>query len=177
VIEVLQVESEFSQLRDLYDDVAPAAVLEIGSYQGGTLKEWLTLGDPLRVVAVDLHHVNPDAYQGWRQEHTFLQVVTGDSKSPHVRAQIEEFAPYDWAFIDGDHAAEGVVNDAAFVLPLMRLGGHLAFHDLVGGDDCPDYAPGRVVDELENQGYEVQRFIEPGPSLVAHGIGVVRIPD
>src|SRR4051812_5335633 len=46
VIEVLQVETEFAQLRGLYEKVSPACVLEIGTYQGGTLREWLTRGDP-----------------------------------------------------------------------------------------------------------------------------------
>src|SRR4051812_26148854 len=176
MIEVLQVETEFAQLRALYEKVAPAGVLEIGTYQGGTLREWLTHGDPLRVVAVDINHVNPDLYEGWRQPHTFLQVVTGDSRSLEVKAQIEEFAPYDWAFIDGEHGPQGVGPDAATVLPLMRPGGYLAFHDIVGDVRCPVYAPGLVVDELEAKGYEVSRFVEGGVGEAAHGIGVVRIP-
>src|SRR3954471_3636820 len=88
MIEVLQVETEFAQLRALYEKTSPAGVLEIGTYQGGTLREWLTHGDPLGVVAVDIDHVNPGLYEGWRQPHTFLQVVTGDSRSPEVKAQI-----------------------------------------------------------------------------------------
>jgi len=176
VIEVLQVESEFSQLRALYEKAQPAGVLEIGTYQGGTLREWLTLGDPLRVVAVDVNHVNPHQYEDWRQPHTFLHVVTGDSRDPDVKAQIEEFAPYDWAFIDGEHHALGVVPDAAMVLPLMRSGGHLVFHDIIGDLACPVYAPGLVVDELEEKGYEVVRFVEGGVGESAHGIGVVKIP-
>ena len=177
MIEVLQVETEFAQLSALYQKVSPAGVLEIGTYQGGTLREWLIHGDPLRVVAVDIDHVNPELYEEWRQPHTFLQVITGDSHSPEVRAQIEEFAPYDWAFIDGDHGDHGVRPDADFVLPLMRPGGHLVFHDLVGDRTQSSYAPGQVVDALENQGYEVMRFIDRFYDSSAHGIGVVRIPE
>jgi len=176
VIEVLQVETEFARLRDLYDEVAPAAVLEIGSYQGGTLREWLTFGDPLRVVAVDIDHVNPDLYEEWRQPHTFLNIVTGESTSDHARAQIEELAPYDWAFIDGDHGEHGVMADTRMVRPLMQHGSYLVYHDIVGDMACPVYAPGLIVDQFESEGYEVTRFVDGGIGHAAHGIGVIRIP-
>jgi cephalosporin hydroxylase len=175
MIEVLQVETELTQLLTLYADVAPKAVLEIGTYQGGTLKEWLTVSTPKRVVAVDTDHVNPDEYEAWRSEETQLYVIEGDSTDDHVRSRITEFSPYDWVFIDGDHGHAGVTADTSLALMVLESG-YLVYHDIIGDMNCPVYAPGLIVDGFEAQGYEVTRFVEGGIGEAAHGIGVVKIP-
>lgn len=52
-MEVLQIQSELAQVLELYRDRRPKRVLEIGTWQGGTLREWMS-GDPDLVVSVDL---------------------------------------------------------------------------------------------------------------------------
>jgi predicted O-methyltransferase YrrM len=176
-MEVLQVQSELDEMADLYDQLAPSRVLEVGVWQGGTLREWLTLGNPDLLVAVDLTHPNEDEYRLWRYLRIDLHVIHGNSWDEHVKAQVREHAPYDWAFIDADHGPVGVRNDTDLVLPLMRPGGILAFHDIVAGSGYQgEYAPATVVNELERAGYTVDRIIDAAPHPEAHGIAIVHIP-
>lgn len=44
----------------------------------------------------------------------------------YLKSCTEEF---DFIYIDGDHSAEGVYNDASFAFPLLKSGGILAFDD------------------------------------------------
>jgi predicted O-methyltransferase YrrM len=170
---MLQVASEFDQLADIYAEMRPTAVLEIGVYQGGTLKVWLERCDPdATVVAVDNLHINRDAYAEWTQPGTELVVIEGVSQDSHTIAQMRSHAPYDFIFVDADHGYGCVRADAEVCLPLVARGGVLAFHDLVA-DDGSVYGPGMVVDELERAGHLVERFVEPGTAPAAHGIGVV----
>ena len=54
--EVLQVESELAQMVALYRERKPARVLEIGSWDGGTMRVWLTEAAPYaKIAAVDLN--------------------------------------------------------------------------------------------------------------------------
>lgn len=172
--EVLQVASELEQMRRLYQDEKPRRVLEIGCWDGGTLREWLTYGYPELVVAVDLEHSNREAYETWRQPNTALHIYTGSSLLPEQQQAINRHAPYDWALIDGDHSDHGVRTDFDTVLPNMRAGGLVLLHDITpaaGSSDCP---VGRLFGELGER-FETWEFADPAPAPWTRGIGVVRV--
>jgi spermidine synthase len=62
-MEVLQIPSELEQALALHAKVKPRRVLEIGCWDGGTLREWLTAKPaPELVVAVSLEHRQPERY-------------------------------------------------------------------------------------------------------------------
>lgn len=167
---------ELDALLEVYRAANPRRVLEIGCWDGGTLREWLTQLTPEIVVAVDLEHRNPKAYERWRQPETELVVITGSSWDAKVVKQIRAHAPYDWAFIDGDHGDYGVRRDVATVRPLVSPGGHMVLHDIQAGSDFDGvYPPGVVLAELEAAGYETERFVFSNPQRWSHGIGVVRM--
>lgn len=175
VFEVLQVPSELEQMRRLYQDENPKRVLEIGCWDGGTLREWLTHAAPELVVAVDLEHSNREAYEAWRQKGTALHVYTGSSLLGEQQDAIRRHAPYDWALIDGDHSDHGVRTDFETVLPCMRAGGVILLHDITpaaGTADCP---VGRFFGEL-SETFETWAFQDPTPAPWTRGIGVVRVP-
>ena len=173
--EMLQVASEFDQLEALYRELKPSRVLEIGVWQGGTLKVWLDGCDPeATVVAVDNLHVNREAYYDWKGLATELIVVHGISQDANTVRHMKSYAPYDFIFIDADHGYGSVRADCDNCLPLLAPGGVLAFHDLVAGVTGHTYPPGQVVNELEADGYSVRRFIDHAGSPEAHGIGVVQ---
>lgn len=175
-LEVLQVTSELEQMRRLYQKKNPKRVLEIGCWDGGTLREWLTHGYPEVVVAVDLEHTNRDAYESWRQPNTALHVYTGASQLPEQQQAINRHAPYDWAFIDGDHSDHGVRTDFETVLVCMRAGGLILLHDVTPAAGDAATPPGRLLDELADQDYETWVFADRQPAPWTRGIGVVRIP-
>ena len=175
-MEVLQIPSELARMLDLYRERKPKRVLEIGVWDGGTLKEWLTQTTPEVVVAVDLDHKNRQAYLEWRHENTSLYWYAGISQEPEQIKSIEAHAPYDWVFIDGDHGAWGVGIDVQTCLPLVSDGGLMLLHDIDGGTHYEgDYAPRLEFERLAGLGYETWEYVDPEGVPWAHGIGVVQL--
>lgn len=174
-MELLQVEAEFSQLLELYRKAKPRRVLEIGSWDGGTLKEWLA-GEPTVAVAVDLEHrQEPKVYEQWRKPGTTLHRVTGSSQDAKVKDLVRYLGPYDWLFVDGDHTEPGVRNDVDLARSCAADGAIMVLHDIergVGNEGDP--APRNVFEELQAEGLKTVEFVErPYAGHWAHGIGVV----
>lgn len=139
-IVTLQRKVELDRMMDVYREENPRRVLEIGTFQGGTLREWLKTS-PDVVVCIDwvLHDVemaDPDDYfvplwKKWaKSAGSTLVVLEGRSEDPAIAAQAEEFAPFDWLFIDADHRYEAVKSDYEMYRPMVRPGGVVGFHDL-----------------------------------------------
>lgn len=177
-IEVLQVPSELDKMMTLFRERKPKRILEIGSWDGGTIREWLT-NAPAKatVVAVDLDHRNREEYETWRDPDTTLALFTGESQSAEAVEFMQIHGPYDWALIDGDHTDAGVRADLANVRPLIRKGGLMILHDVaLGAAGEGDDAPRRVLEELREEGLKITEFVEePYEWNWAHGIGVVQL--
>ena len=174
--EVLQIPEELEPMLDLYRERKPKRVLEIGCWDGGTLKHWLTEHTPELVVAVDLEHRNREHYDEWRSPKTDLWVYTGQSQdAPQVEA-MRSHAPYDWVFIDGDHGDWGVSVDVETCLPLVREGGLMLLHDIEAGTDFGGdmYAPRKELLKLAED-RETWEYVVPERQPWAHGIGVVQL--
>lgn len=56
----------------------------------------------------------------------------GKSNEQHVLDVVNQHAPYDMIFVDGEHAYEGVKEDYEKYYPLVKQGGVIAFHDTKG---------------------------------------------
>lgn len=173
-IDVLQVPSELAQMVSLCRLRRPRRILEIGSWQGGTMRVWLTQS-PEIVVAVDLDHQREEMYERWRSSATQLEVITGDSLSDEVKERVRRHAPFDWMFIDGDHTEAAVRSDVALALECASPGALLLLHDVqlgAGGEGEP--GPRIVLEEFRAGGHEVAEYVEqPYDGRWAHGIGVV----
>lgn len=175
-MELLQIASEFAPVEKLYRDLAPTSVLEIGCWDGGTLKVWLEgCGPDATIVAVDPAHRNPDAYPGWTRPDTNLVVIDGYSQEHNVIRQVAEHAPFDWVFIDGDHADAPVRSDVHAFMPMVRPGGFMLLHDITPQAGDQSTPPGVLLDELEAAGREVERFEEINGDPWSHGIGLVHL--
>jgi predicted O-methyltransferase YrrM len=175
-VELLQVASELEPMMELYRERKPSRVLEIGCWDGGTLKEWLTQHTPDIVVAVDLDHRNRDAYPEWTHRDTQLVVGVGQSQGTPMIELMRRNAPYDWVFIDGDHGDWGVMTDVDTCRPLVRAGGLMLLHDIQAGSDyaAGDYPPRKVLQRMSVD-HETWEYVEAGSHPWAHGIGVVQL--
>lgn len=177
-MEVLQVPSELESMMRLHAEKKPTRLLEIGCWDGGTLREWLT-NAPAKatVVAVDLEHRNRDAYAEWTKPDTSLVLGTGNSQADDMVQLIRDLAPYDWVFVDGDHEYWAAKHDVDVTLPLINPGGVLALHDITPPDGMGTYPPGVILEELGTNGYRTERYQDLSPAPWARGIGICHIPE
>ena len=180
IVGVGQVPAELDKVCSLYREKKPRRVLEIGTWYGGTLRKWLQHAQPnATVVAVDLDHVNPGAYEGWMQRGTRLVVLTGDSQDEAIQEQIRAQGPYDWIFIDGDHEEDGVDADVRFARSVASPGAMILLHDIdPGGSDTT--GPRAAFARLQLEGLRTSEIIERAegtgyPAASAHGIGVIHL--
>ncbi len=174
MMEVLQIQSELDRMLELRDLLRPRRILEIGCWDGGTLREWLAANPrPQKVVAISLEHRQPGAYPGWTQKGTKLVVGTGDSKSHEMVELIRLHSPYDWAFIDGDHGEDAIRHDVAVVMPLLVKGGVMLLHDITPGSEPGTDGPLKVFKELQADGHRTEVFDVEERYPWSAGIGVV----
>jgi len=152
LIQPVQVPSELHRFGEIVASICPKKVLEIGTFQGGTLCILARLSAPrATIISIDL----PGGEFGGGQSkvrsllyHTFgksfqrMHLIRGDSHSEEVAARVRRITQsLDVLFIDGDHTYEGVEQDFLSYSPLVRRGGIVAFHDIA---EHPEKAGGDV---------------------------------
>lgn len=152
-VPILQNEWEFEQLLEIYKKHKPEHLIEIGTFFGGTLYHWLKENDNLKsVICVDLPIGKDDGrydqmidsrkkWDDWVMEstvtpHNFYD-IKGDSTSINVYNRVHHVSlnhhdKADFLFIDGDHSYEGVKSDYENYQDLVRPGGLVVFHDVIG---------------------------------------------
>lgn len=151
---------EIGALWDLVTHNRHSRVLEIGSLFGGTLWWWSHLPEIETLVSVDLPSSWPQVRDGVREARThwhdwfsprveFID-IQANSRDPQTVEALRPLAPFDFAFIDGDHSYEGVKSDWLMYSPLIRRGGLVAFHDTWPNHDRHEPGVVRWVDELRH---------------------------
>jgi predicted O-methyltransferase YrrM len=177
-VPIFQWEQEFTQLLDVYRELAPRRVLEVGTFHGGTLYHWLTNApDGATVVTVDSYAAGVDnrhLYDGWTPEGVTLQVIAGRSAAESTVMEAKAWAPYDFIFIDAGHYYTEVKADWEAYLPLAQKGAVVAFHDILTHPAHPEIDVGRLWAEIKGD-FETEEFVA-NPDAEWGGIGVVRLP-
>jgi len=133
LIRPLQVPSELNRFAQIVASIRPKRVLEVGTFQGGTLCILARLSAPCAtIISVDL----PGGKFGGGQSkvrslpyHTFgkmfqsMYLIRGDSHSEEVAARVRHITQFlDVLFLDGDHTYDGVKHDFLSYSPLVRPG-------------------------------------------------------
>jgi cephalosporin hydroxylase len=162
---VFQRPAEFDQLLALYLEKRPRRVLEIGTYYGGTLKQWLRRGWAERVVAVDLFlpRYDPRTKAGeWAQESGVEFVAfAGNSHDPAIVEAVRQLGPFDWICIDADHYYAPALRDWVNYGAMCAPGGVVVLHDIVA---CPVRHPEIEVPklwaEIKADGHRTIEFVE-----------------
>lgn len=144
-------------------------VLEVGSYLGGTLKQWVNNGSKgTTFISIDTnvtqdivdiypHVVLTDdsivkTWETWLDGDMKLVAIRDSSHSQEAFNKLLSVTKYiDFLYIDGDHSYEGVKSDFITYGPLVRKGGIIAFHDIsvYQGDVCVS----KLWDEIQKAGY------------------------
>jgi predicted O-methyltransferase YrrM len=183
LIRPLQVPSELHRFAEIVASICPKRVLEIGTFQGGTLCMFARLSAPrATIVSIDL----PGGKFGGGQSrlrsllyHMFgklfqrMHLIRGDSHSEEVSAKVRDITQcLDTLFIDGDHTYEGVKHDFLSYSPLVRPGGIVAFHDIAEHAQETDCYVSRFWNEVKNS-YRYEEIIE-NPEQ-GWGIGVLYV--
>lgn len=175
---VFQHPAEMEWMLALFRERQPKRILEIGTYYGGTLKQWL-LHAPRRanVVSVDTYAIsqadNRSKYAAWAaQSKATVHVIVGDSQDATTVAQAAQHGPYDWIFIDGNHYYGPAANDWRNYGTLCASGGVVVFHDIVDNRIAhPEIEVARLWAEIKAEGYVTDEYVD-GNGLWG-GIGVV----
>lgn len=144
-----QDDREIAECLKVYQSLSPRRkILEIGSAWGDTLKMWIEHAEPkATLVSVDILFAPGDHRRDEQiRQHTevwpalarsfghFLSVFESSSHDPAVIEVVRGILPsVDWLFIDGDHTYEGCRADFENYAPLVRPGGIIVIHDIIGG--------------------------------------------
>ncbi len=120
---------------------AEAVVVEIGLQWGrsSSLVAQAALAQGFMHIGIDPFVDPPEARLALvklmdRFGHKFI-LVKEHSQTLHGRFHMD----VDLALIDGDHSPEGVENDVRLLMPLVKPGGYLLFHDY--GVSLPNVYP------------------------------------
>ena len=114
------------------------SILEVGSRFGFTLLDLAQGMGGRRIVAVDWPSVgdwgSPGSEEVLKENAETLRgmgfdvhLFIGDSKDPEIVQAVQELGPYDFGFIDGDHAYQGVKADWLNYGPFCK---QVVFHDI-----------------------------------------------
>lgn len=172
-VPISQYKGEFSELLKLFKLAEPHSVLELGTHYGGTLYQWFQLtGHGDRIVAVDDYHVNKDQYGGWNAGQEFY-LVLGKTQNEDIVNAVRNYGPYDFIFIDADHAYASVKSDweqyGSMTNPYRNS--LVVFHDIM---PHPNTEVDQLWAEIKNHYMHWEFVSEPEQS--GCGLGVIMIP-
>ena len=161
------------------------AIMEIGTWTGGTLYLWSRLAEPnATLISVDFPPKPDDPALVERFSRFVLPgqrlvCLREDSHALSTREKIEHLL---WdqrlslLFIDGDHKYEGVKHDYEMYSSLVRSGGLIIFHDIIEDPGYPSCGVPQFWSEVR-RGSEYVEIVDPRHHLKGCGIGVLIKPS
>lgn len=167
---------EFSKVIEIFDKLQPCRILEIGTYHGGTLYQWIKRSPKnAQIVTVDINA--PDAaWSNWvRKYNKKLHVIRGDSTNENIFRAIRNIQPEsDFLFIDGDHHYEAVKQDWERYSKGVRSGGVVVFHDILFMPSETWVRVDKLWEEIKFSGFKTEEwYIKHDQGI--YGTGVVYV--
>jgi cephalosporin hydroxylase len=177
-----QHRDEIQGLAEFIKKHNPKITVEIGSKFGGTFMIWNEVFDGIK-ISVDLvagihggitreeTDKRNDLFNSKYNDCVFIEGNSHEQSTYDKLVEVLDGKEVDFMFIDGDHTYEGVKQDFKMYSPLVKKGGHVAFHDI----NDTEYHRGRNVfveqlwTELEGDKIEFNVNEEWG------GIGVISV--
>ena len=151
--------AEFGPLVALIANERPTRVMEIGTFNGGTLWAWCQVAArDATLVSVDLPGgdwgggtYDEATVRTYAREGQRLELIRADSHLESTRRSVESVldGPLDFLFIDGDHTYDGAMLDYRQYAPLVKDHGYVAFHDIIEHVEVPEVQVHRVWDEIK----------------------------
>ena len=109
-------------------------VLEIGTFQGDSLRVWCEEFEPSLLIGVqDTYETTPEV-----ADEVGAVMVIGKSQDPETYSQVVRILSgrtIDLLYIDGDHMYPAVKRDWELYEPLVARGGIIVLHDAVIEDN------------------------------------------
>lgn len=118
-MEILLTPNEQDILYHLVKALQPQAILEIGSYQGGSLAIFRNAAPQARIVSIEPEPLFDPAT--WQVE--VLQKYSNQAL-PELIGQT-----FDFVFVDGNHSVEGCTYDLKNLIPLLQPTSVVVVHD------------------------------------------------
>jgi len=155
-ITLTQCESEFECLLNLYKNLKPKNVLEIGSYFGYSLHHWLYYSEEnARVISLDLpikefcgendpripiqEYAISHEWKLWtKRNKNKLHLIQSSSLLESTKNTVKDLLNgefLDFVFIDGDHRYDAVKSDFTMYFDLVKKGGIIALHDIGSAEE------------------------------------------
>jgi predicted O-methyltransferase YrrM len=184
LIQPAQVPSELHEFASVVAARKPKAVLEIGTFQGGTLMVLCRVSHPrATVISVDLpggqfgggykwFHVL--LFKSFTANRQRLHLLRKDSHKKETLEEVREILRnqrLDLLFIDADHTYDGVRADFELYSPLVQAGGLIAFHDIAKNTPAAEYGVPRLWNEIRDR-YRYSEIID-NPDQVGSGLGLL----
>lgn len=132
--------TEIRSLLERVQALGARRVLEIGTFEGGTLALLAQVAAPdARILSLDINYYDYrlHSYPRLARARQVIKCINADTHRRETLAAVNHWLGkdrLDVLFIDGDHSYEGVKADFEMYSPLVRTGGLIAFHDI-----HPDY--------------------------------------
>lgn len=146
------------------------SILEIGSRGGNNLRCLASVcprGAKIRSIDLIDHDGKLKETIGWLREHGYdADYLIQNSQSPRAWQWAHDHGPYDFVFIDGDHAYYAVLSDW---MMYGTLGKKVAFHDI----HYPFGGPKQLWQEIKAAQYVTEEIHKGYDDM---GIGLVHMP-
>jgi len=181
-VSIYQKPEEFLPILEIFKERKPRSILEIGTYAGGSLYHWLSNASPdSHIASVDPYHDpavdNRHLYDDWCAPGVTQTAIQGYSQHKDTLEQLEQFAPFDWVFIDGCHEYIIVSQDWRNSLRLSSPTGIIVLDDII---THPLYRVfhqvSRLWKEIQMAEYITHEYIAD-PNQRWGGLGLVYLGD
>jgi predicted O-methyltransferase YrrM len=126
---IQQKKWEWLSFLELVEKENPTNIMEIGCYDGGTT--WGLANLCKNMVTIDAHNPSRFDVEDMKKFCNYTYIGSNSHEISLVEKVKNILGEIDVLFIDGDHTYEGAFQDYLMYSPLVKIGGLVAFHDVV----------------------------------------------